>query len=230
METRPGYDVGDLTASPFLDGLKALDLFSCCGGAGQGLKDGGFDEVVGVDITPGHEYPFEQIIADVFTLSLDFLRQFNFIWASPPCQFYTLATAHLRANGKEYPDLVALTRDLLIKTGKPFVIENTNGAPIRRDLMLCGEMFGLRVLRHRYFEINGFQVAQPKHIKHKPQIDAKHSYYMCVAGKGGNSASYRLDDWRDAMRINWISQREHLTQAIPPAYSAFIAKAFLGKS
>ena len=48
-----------------------------------------------------------------------------------------------------------------------FCIENVAGAPIRHDLMLCGEMFGLKVIRHRYFEIHGFSVAQPEHIKHR---------------------------------------------------------------
>ena len=62
------------------------------------------------------------------------------------------------------------TRQLLDEAKKPYVIENVPGAPIRKDLMLCGEMFGLKIIRHRYFEVNGFHVPQLKHIKHKGMV------------------------------------------------------------
>ena len=206
--------------------MRALDLFCCCGGAGMGLKLAGFS-VTGVDITPDHVYPssLNFVNADVFSLPLEYFDNFDFIWASPPCQHYTWGT---RKNRHErFPDLVQRTRELLQKTGKPFVIENVVGAPLRKDLVLCGEMFSLRVIRHRIFEIHGFSIEQIKHKKHHPPLDKTHSWYCCVAGHGGDSFSFSLNEWQKAMGIYWISDKKHLAQAVPPAYSKYIASSYL---
>lgn len=202
---------------------RVLDLFCCCGGAAKGLHDAGF-EVVGVDITNNHEYPYEFVCQDVFTLGPRFFEHFDLIWASPPCQHYSYGMQKFDQY-KQYPDLVGPTRELLLKTGKPFIIENVVGAPLRKDIQLCGEMFGLRVVRHRIFEINGFVVPQPKHIKHREKVGRK-SWYMCVAGHGGQSVSTKFDDWKKAMNIYHIIDKVHLKQAVPPAYSEYIGRYF----
>lgn len=103
------------------------------------------------------------------------------------------------------------------------MIENVIGAPVRKDLVLCGEMFGLRVIRHRIFETEGFTVMQPAHIKHRPPVTEGRSYYMQVAGHGGQSYSFKLEDWKKAMDIDWVNDKEHLTQMIPPKYSEYIS-------
>jgi|SRR5580765_1688639 len=200
--------------------MKVLDLFCCCGGAAAGLHRASFD-TVGVDITGNHQYPDRFIQEDVFNLPLDFMKEFDLIWASPPCQFYSYGT---RKHGryKKYPDLVDRTRQLLKKTGRPFIIENVVGAPLRNDLRLCGEMFGLRIIRHRIFEIEGFTVLQPPHIKHRQPVNGK-SYYAQIAGHGGESYSFKMEDWKKAIGINHITKKEHLTQAVPPKYSEYIA-------
>ena len=231
--------------------MKLLDLFCCCGGISKGFHDSGF-ECTGVDIKDDHQYPYEFIQSDVFDLPLSFFEQFDIIHASPPCQFY-IPTNKWREN--TYPDLIDKTRQLLLRVGKPFIIENVQGAPVRKDLRLCGEMFGLRVIRHRLFEIHGFTIMQPKHEKHKLSVmngsaigvytgginpgfwgdkkkqqefrkKRKDSYYACVAGHGGQSYSFKLEDWKKAMGIDWVDNKEHLTQMIPPAYSNYIAKFF----
>jgi DNA (cytosine-5)-methyltransferase 1 len=199
--------------------LKVLDLFCCCGGASKGLSVR--NEVTGVDITDNHQYPFNFIHSDVFDLKPEFFEQFDFIWASPPCQHFTWAR---RLNTKhKFPDLIDKTRNLLQNTGKPYIIENVLGAPLRRDLLLCGDMFDLRVRRHRIFESN-FPIIQPIHNKHKKRIDKTHSYYVCASGHGGNGYSFKLKDIQNAMGIDWITKKEHLTQAVPPKYSEYIIK------
>ena len=210
----------------------ALDLFCGAGGASMGLYNAGF-EVSGVDINPQKNYPFSYIIKDVTKLSLKFLRQYDFIWASPPCQAYSQASRVHRNKGKKYPDLIGIVRKKLQKSGRPYCIENVFGAPLQFPVMLCGTMFGLGVFRHRYFETS-FGLLAPEHIKHKGKIgDGK---YFSIAGGAGRWKSWgkvkrnvtkgTVEQWRKALDIEWMTRKE-LTQAIPPAYSEYIAKQFL---
>ena len=193
--------------------MKILDLFCCAGGSSLGMSK--FGEITGVDIDPQEEYRWNFIQKDVFKLDIEWIRTFDFIWSSPPCQAYSCATGPARSKGKEYPDLIDETRELLIKIGKPFVIENVPGSPLRRNLLLCGSMFGLGVRRHRWFEINGFKVEQPLHPEHENEI-------ITVVGDG-----YDLSEAQTAMEIFHITDKHHLSQAVPPAYSNYILEQFL---
>jgi DNA (cytosine-5)-methyltransferase 1 len=129
--------------------MRLLDLFCGAGGAGMGYHRAGF-EVVGVDIKPQPRYPFEFHRADALEYLNQHWREFDIIHASPPCQFYSRAT---KMNGTKHnhPDLLQPTIDALDATGKPYIVENVPGAPMKNYLMLCGTMFGLRVFRHRLF-------------------------------------------------------------------------------
>lgn len=62
--------------------FRLLDLFCCAGGAGVGYSRAGF-EIVGVDISPQPNYPFEFIQADALTLNSKFIASFDVIHASP---------------------------------------------------------------------------------------------------------------------------------------------------
>ena len=224
--------------------MKALDLFCGAGGASMGLKYAGFDKVVGVDIIPQAEYPFDFHCADILNMEYElnvrleyFFEDYDLIWASPPCQAYSFASRHHRNRGKKYPDLICQVRDLLLLSGKPFVIENVNGSPLRKDLLLCGEMFGLGVIRHRVFEINGFSVIQLRHKRHKGYV--KDGFYVTVAGNGGNNNGHnysrlnglskmtKLQIWQHAMGIKWIHDIKMLAQAVPPAYAKYIGESFI---
>ena len=219
--------------------MKVLDLLCGGGGAATGLKMAGATEIVGVDTQDQPEYPFSFfsfIQADALKLPLEFIRQFDFVWASPPCQAYSYAAARWRNSGKSWPNLIPPTRDLLTLAGVPFVIENVKGAPIREDILLCGEMFGLHVIRHRFFEIHGFKCAQPEHISHRGMV--KDGCYVTVAGNGGDYAGHnfcklnglegrtQLQTWQFAMGIDWIRDKSRLREAVPPAYSEYILKQF----
>lgn len=206
--------------------MKALDLFCGAGGATKGLQRAGF-HVTGVDIKPQPRY-----CGDVFiqgdALEAD-LSGYDLIWASPPCQAYTQAAASQRNAGKVYPDLMAATRDRLKASGTPFIIENTPGAPMRVDIILCGSLFGLRTIRHRWFECS-FDVF---HLM--PNCDHHPNPVVCVgngtptwsrAKNGGKCHS--VQEWREALGINWMTHKE-MSQSIPPAYSEYLARQFISQ-
>ncbi|WP_281278020.1 DNA cytosine methyltransferase [Paenibacillus rhizophilus] len=199
-------------------------MFCCGGGAGRGLHQAGF-EVTGVDIEPQKRYPFRFIQSDVMTLSIDFLREFDFIWASPPCQQYTLAGTQWRREGKEYPDMIDATRDMMVESGVPWVIENVPEAPLRNPVILCGTMFGLRTYRHRLFE-SSFTIQQPEHPEHvarstKMGRPPKDGEFLQIVGHFSG-----VPLAREIMGLPGLNQYE-LAQAIPPAYSRYIANEFL---
>jgi len=196
---------------------RLLDLFCKAGGAAMGYYHAGF-EVVGVDIEPQPHFPFEFHQADALTYPLN---DFDAYHASPPCQRYS-RTKSLNPDF-EYPDLLGKTRELLIVTGKPWVIENVVGAPFQHWIMLCGMMFGLRTYRHRRFETS-FLMMQPEHPKHIERVlnagyDTNWTGFYCVTG--GCNAPVAV--MKEAMGIEWMTRAE-LTQAIPPAYTEFIGK------
>ena len=208
---------------------RALDLFCGAGGAAMGLHRAGF-EIVGIDIEPQPNYPFAFIQADALAPPFD-LSQFDFIWASPPCQFASAAAAYMRARGKEYPDLIDETRELLASSGAVTAMENVPQAPLRRDLILDGTMFPpLRVIRRRVFETNFFMLQPSSRVR--PNLVTKERWSTIAGGGRASGVPVEANAWhtadacRKAMGIDWMPRRE-LSQAIPPAYSEFIGRAAL---
>ncbi|MFC9610407.1 DNA methylase [Streptomyces sp. NPDC056938] len=218
---------------------RVLDLFSCAGGAAKGYERAGF-EVDGCDIVERPNYPFPYHRGDALEylahlITTGEIRRYTVVHASPPCQAGCALTVGTNASqgwGGTHVDLVAPTRELLDRTGLPYVIEQPNGrAKIRKDLSLCGEMFGLGVLRHRNFELGGWATARPAHPKHRGYVRGyrhgvyRHGPYVAPYGSGGGKAT--VPEMQEAMGIGWTDVRKELTEAIPPAYSEFIGRAFL---
>lgn len=200
--------------------LRALDLFCKAGGAGMGLSRAGFD-VVGVDIEPQPNYPFQFVLADA--LSVD-LRGYDFIWASPPCQKYTN-----QGKSRPHPELIEPIRLRLVASGVQYCIENVIGAPLISPVILCGSMFGLGVRRHRKFEAS-FPIIPPSACCHKDQ-DIRAYYgewgreaYRAKTPGGKDTLRGTIDRAPKDMGIDWMTWRE-LTQAIPPAYSELIGRS-----
>lgn len=197
----------------------------------MGYHLAGFD-VIGVDINPQPNYPFEFHQGDALEwLTERRLEWFAAIHASPPCQAScTLIKGNQRATAGNHRDLIPQTRESLARTGLPTVIENVQGAQIRRDLTLCGEMFGLGVIRHRYFECN-FPVVQPAHVPHRGRVRGwRHGEYfdgpyVAVYGDGGGKGS--VAEWQEAMGIDWTDVRVEIAEAIPPAYTEHIGARLL---
>jgi DNA (cytosine-5)-methyltransferase 1 len=203
---------------------RLLDLFCGAGGAAMGYHRAGFD-VVGVDINPQPHYPFEFYQADALEYPLN---GFDVIHASPPCQLYTRKSADWgreRVNVIEHPDLIGPTRDLLKRTGLPYVIENVVGAPLDAQLMLCGSHFGLRIQKHRLFEANWPLPMAPASCDHR-------DLYNPWQGPGRTA-----DKLRAAQDTPWIPMHGgasrkagytgDLNNAIPPAYTEWIGSALL---
>ena len=198
---------------------QALDLFCGAGGASMGLHRAGFD-VVGVDSRPMPRYPFPFVQGDALRPPFD-LSRFDFIWASPPCQAHSMG-AKWRGTAHLHPDLIEPTRAVLECSGVPYAIENVPQAPIRRDLMLRGEMFGLKVCRQRHFELGGWWCMQPALPFRGSVINGD---FVTCAGHGGDGSN-SLKVWRQAIGIDWMS-KEETAEAIPPAYGEFIGRAAL---
>ena len=238
---------------------KILDLFCGAGGAAMGLHRAGF-EVVGVDIKPQPHYPFPFRCMDAlevmdillrgegieFTGSLIrlFLNDLDAYWASPPCQAYCDNNI---SKPNSHSQLIEPTRARLMRTGRFFIIENVQKAPLKASVLLCGTMFGLHVIRHRYFEMNFAPPMSPYSCNHwGPVINAD---FAPVYGRGSKGRRYiELDEkgrrvkkrigrgkpppngwtfkqwYQYAMAIDWMQTQKELTEAIPPAYSEYLGK------
>jgi len=224
--------------------MRILDLYCCEGGAATGYANAGF-EVIGIDIEPQPNYPYtfhqgnaihilrdlllSDILGDPVTINeVDYhLTDFDAIHASPPCQAYSTITP----DKSKHEALIADTRELLIETGLPYVIENVAGA--KRELidpvLLCGSGFGLGVRRHRYFESNVFLTGIP--CAHGAQgtpvgVYGDHADRVEVLRPDGTRRGRKassVEEARDAMGMPWASWRG-LTEAIPPAYTEHIGR------
>lgn len=182
-------------------------------------------EIVGVDLAPQPRYPFTFVQADAMTYPLD---GFDFIWASPPCQDRsTLRTMH---DGHGTGWMLEATIHRLRSHGIPYTVENVRGRVLpsigKADFILCGSSFGLKVRRHREFWTS-FPVT------HLPCRHKEQGTPIDVYGTGGGGQMTRgykgtPTERREAMGIDWMSNAE-IAQAIPPAYSQYIAEQFSGE-
>lgn len=222
--------------------LRALDLFCGAGGATKGLQRAGF-HVTGVDIKRQPRYCGDAFVqADALNPPFD-LAEFDFIWASPPCQAHT--SLRKMWNARLHEDCIPETRTMFEACGRPYVIENVPGAPLRATVRLCGTMFdlgtdcGAELRRHRWFETS-FIILQPEcahgwsvigiyggHVRDRCRV-------ITVTGatpqqnvvRNRVRKTYSTEDARAAMGIDWMSM-DGLSQAIPPAYAEFIGRAYL---
>lgn len=206
---------------------RALDLYCKAGGASRGLADAGY-EVTGVDIEPQPNYPYAFIQGDALDQDPTWIASFDLVWASPPCQKFS---AYRRKDpttiGNEAKNLIPRTRKLLQASNRPWIMENVPGAPLKNPCTLCGSMFGLMVRRHRWFETST-PITQPK-CRHELQQGS----FPCAGNRTNPRKTVEIGVWRipletqrAAMGITWMSLEE-LSQAVPPAYSAHLARAVM---
>ena len=189
--------------------------------------------MTGIDHRPQPRYPFPFVQADALEYLEKHGNEYDAIHASPPCQRFSAASM-CREGWQHHPDLLAPTRELLRKSDRPWVIENVERAPMQKPaILLCGLMFDLKVLRHRWFESNKLLLA-PSHTAHRGKRIGSNGM-VCVAGHGSVSRANRQRtpadhrnkaSWCRGMGIDWMS-RDELAQAIPPAYTLWIGRQLI---
>lgn len=216
---------------------RLLDLFCGAGGAAMGYHRAGF-EVVGVDIEPQPNYPFEFHRGDALELLRLGLQTdgFDAIHASPPCQAFTQMSARWRGQDTKadsHPNLLTPVRELLLGEARPWVLENVPGAKrmMSPTLILHGGMFGLGVHRPRLFESNVLMLCEKASRTPFPlgvygtKPDGRTTYrYRNNGNYKGKSlirAAKSIAEASQAMGIDWMTWEE-IREAIPPAYTEHI--------
>lgn len=212
---------------------RLLDLFCGAGGAAVGYDRVGFD-VTGIDNQPQPHYPFTFILADALEYARLHGHEFDAIHASPPCQHYTRLRHLPWLRNRRYWRSVPPTREALMSSGTPWVIENVADCWDLPDaIVLCGQMFGLPIFRHRRFEAS-FLLLQPGHQKHRGVITpgrrtmAKRYSKLSIGiiGEPDGARVSGVQPFGAAMGIDWMNRAE-LTQAIPPVFTEFVGQQFL---
>jgi DNA (cytosine-5)-methyltransferase 1 len=216
---------------------RLLDLFCCGGGAARGYAQAGFD-VVGVDIRPQPEYPYEFHQGDAIEYLRLHGRDFDLVHASPPCQGYSSHVTGTgqwdRTEGKNEPRLIGETREAAIEAGRPYIIENVIGAvgSMGFSIVLCGTMFGLPITRHRLFETS-LPMLAPSHpgcrgvAKDYAQQRGWEYRDMSVTGKGRRAGT--AGRWKEILGIpvGEAMTLHQLRESIPPAYTRYLGEKAL---
>jgi DNA (cytosine-5)-methyltransferase 1 len=189
--------------------------------------------VIGVDLSPQPNYPFQFVQADALQhlddlLTIGNVADFAAIHASPVCYGWSKMRDCRPGSKDDQPDYITPIRPLLQATGLPWVIENVPGAPLRDYVQICGSGLGMTLQRHRWFEAT-FPLWG---------IPCSHGSNRWNAAYGHATGRKRrrvpvIGEWRtprhlqfEAMGIDWMALEE-LTEAIPPAYTEHIGRALL---
>ena len=226
---------------------RILDLFCGEGGAGMGYYTAGL-EVFGVDNSDARLklYPFESIKGDAIAYLLEHGHEFDAIHASPPCTGYSRGTAAIPDRFDRYDRLIAATREALIATGRPYVIENVADArsELRDPMLLCWSMFHvpgsvkdadgtpLRMERHRLFESN-VALFPPATCNHPSDIQVAGAYGGARRNakearevRKGGYVPASLDVLRELTGLHWASEKGCFL-SIPPSYAEVVGRQLI---
>lgn len=226
-----------------LDRPRLLDLCGCEGGAAAGYRAAGWHVTsVDLDLAALRRNPADvKIQCDALDYLHGFAQDFDAIHASFPCQRWTANGANPAAS--KYPDLITPGRQLLEATGKPYVMENVKKAPLRRDLVLCGSMFGLRTFdtdgtllhlqRHRVFESN-VSISAPAVCEHPSGVQwagvyggaRKDKHEARHVRKGGYVPPDASVQSALLGGVPWMTFKGR-KECIPPVYAAWVGRQLL---
>ena len=199
----------------------------------MGYHRAGF-EVVGVDIKPQPNFPFEFHQVDAIELmAADYPSDFDAgcfdaIHASPPCPYHSNLTGwgrHRQVKTAEV-DLIPELRELLKATGLPYVIENVRKNALIEPVMVCGQGLGLKVRRHRFFESNVALMGSPCFHPGPPVIVVRGSIGRRIFDPRRKATTPTLEEAREIMGMPNGTALE-CANAIPPAYTELIGHQLL---
>lgn len=228
-----------------------LDSFAGEGGMGVGFALAGA-VVVAVDNDPARAAlsPHPTILGDALEAIVKYGSLFALNHGSPTCTGYSRGTAAVPDRVARYPRLIGATREAMIGTGRPYVIENVADArpELVEPVMLCGRMFGLSARdddgtalvmdRHRLFETS-WGMAQPAHQSHGPKSNAQAGVQVAGAYGGARRDKYEarfvrkggyvppsVDVQRQMLGTPWMSERG-CWHSVPPAYGLAVGRSFV---
>lgn len=219
---------------------RILDLFACEGGAGEGYRQAGF-EVIGVDLHRQPRNPHPCLVHDALALPVEFIRLFDAVHASPPCQFGT----ELNSDKGRHLNLIPGTRALLQAAGVPYVIENVRAVRphLVEPVSLFGTMFDLHMTtsagqrfdlsRERLFEAS-FPLVPPWDPGASFPIANVFGGHLRARGKAyrtgkgtGRTRDFIGEDKpalaRQLMGMPWASM-QGMSEGVPPAYTEEIGR------
>lgn len=222
---------------------RLLELGACEGGASKGYMEAGWHvTAVDLDAAALKRNPADvTVVADALDYLVDHYEEFDAIHASFPCQRWSANGANPAA--EKWPDLITPGRIVLNEIGKPWVMENVPKAPLRRDLVLCGTMFGLTALdtdgtmlhlkRHRVFESNvplDFPLTchHPRHFQwagvyggaRKDKVEAR------TIRKGGYVPADASVQSALLGGVDWMTGKGR-RECIPPVYATEVGRQLL---
>lgn len=227
---------------------RLLDLFSCEGGAAVGYDRAGWD-VTGIDLEPrfAKRYPGRFVAADALAYALEHGHEFDLIHASPPCQGYSIATAGNREARSKHKRMIAVTREVLLHIGKPYILENVAQARSEMidPILLCGTMFELSAVdddgtklemwRHRLFE-SSLLLRAPSLCHHGWYSEQVAGSYGGARRDKAEARNIRHGGYVPAkpvqermLGIDWMTQYG-LYQSLPPVYTEFLGTQVLQAS
>lgn len=225
--------------------MRVLDLFCGEGGSGEGYRRAGATLVVGVDLKATRRYPGSLFIrGDVLALDWDFLRQFDLVHASPPCQFGT----ELNNDKTRHENLIPVTRHALKAAGVNYVIENVRAVAdhLIDPVSLFGTMFDNHMVtstgqrfdlsRERCFETNWPLTAPWRAPPCGPianvfggHLRARSGPYR-TGGDTGRTVDFPGEDRaalaRQLMDMPWATMNG-MSEAVPPSYTEHVGAQFL---
>ena len=147
--------------------MKVLNLYSGLGGNRAKWPD--YVEVTAVEMEPDiadvyrDNFPNDEVIIDdAHAFLLAFYDDYDFIWASPPCQTHSKMVKATRHDIRSYPDMTLWQEIILLKEffNGPWVVENV--VPYYKPL-LSPQI----VDRHCFwssFHIPDFKMERPKNF------------------------------------------------------------------
>jgi len=208
--------------------VRILDLFCGAGGASKGYYRPGAT-IVGVDIQPQPNYPYDFVHGDAATYPLD---GFDVIHASPPCQPYS--TRRMLDHGDKADLLPVSIKRLRESDAQLWVVENVTQAwapGVRHSFMLCANGLGLvdessrrYLVRHRNIWSN-LKASPPCSCKHYRQQAGWVSAGVHGGGPSeiahGKNNQVPIELAKRLMGIDWMARAE-LVEALPPAYTSWI--------